>query len=325
MDTLSDRKGFTNDISAQKNERSGENSKSVLVGHEMREACCEIHPRKGSPLGSSLDVADPSKDEPPGGTLVQQLRGELETLREENLALEDLLQSRRVRWQAIYRVHHQDPVESTHADKSAKSKTYNYLDEPHWVKGDRGVASLQGNLPVSSVESYRERSPEVVFIVFRDFKVHESKRDEEDQEMVVWSESIYVTSPDLIKAVKNANCHILKSLEGHSRIDIMNTGAELPAPYLPFFHYRRTLENCNTNISQGPRRGWQLLWQYVFESYGDEYMQVDRWLKSGTISRAFIKYLIKHNDILLSKASRHPCGYRAVSQPCLGLNDSRDF
>ena len=261
-----------------------------------------------------------STDELHETELIRKLREELDSLEKENLRLKGHLQSHRVRWQAIYRVRRQNPDESTHADRSAQSMTYNYLDEPHWVKGDRGATSLQGNLPVRSVESYQERNPEVVFIVFRSFTLHGSKRDEEDQEMVVWSESIYLTSQDLIKAVNNANCHILKSLEGHSRTDIMNAKTELPAPYLPFFHYRHILENCNTNISQGPRRGWQLLWQYVFENYGDEYMQVDRFLKSGTISRAHINYLIKHNDILLSKASRHLCGYQAVSQPRLELD-----
>ena len=263
-----------------------------------------------------------SIDEQNETELIRRLRGELDSLEKENLCLKDHLQLRRVRWQVIYRVHRQNPKESTRDDRRAQLMTYNYLDEPHWVKGDKGVASLQGNLPVRSVESYQERNPEVVFIIFRSFTVHGSKRDEEDQEMAVWSESIYLTSPDLIKAVKNANRHISKSLEGHSRTDTMDTETELPAPYLPFFHYRRTLENCNTNISQGPRRGWQLLWEYVFENYGDEYMQVDRSLNSGTISRAHIKYLIKHNDILLSKASRHLRGYQAVSQPRLDSDGS---
>ena len=235
--------------------------------------------------------------------LIRKLRDELDSLEKENLRLKDRLQSRPARWQAIYRVYRQDPDE-----------VYNYLDAPHWVKGDRGETSLQGNLPLRSVASYHERNPDVVFIVFRSFTVDGSKRDEEDQEMAGWSESIYLTSPGLIKAVKNANRHISNSLEGYSRTDIIDTETELAAPYLPFFHYRRTLENCNANFSQDPRRGWQLLWQYVFENYGDEYVQVARWLNSGTISRAYIKYLIKHNDILLSKTSRHLCGYRAVSQ-----------
>ena len=252
--------------------------------------------------------------------LIRKLRGELDSLEQENLRLKGHLQSRGVRWQAIYRVRRQALDEPHHANRRAQFMTYNYLDEPHWVKGDGGETSLQGSLPVRSVESYQQRNPEVVFVVFRSFTVHGSKGDEEDQEMALWSESIYLTSSDLIKAVKNANRHLSKSLEGHSCTDMMNTETELPAPYLPFFHYRRTLENCNANISQGPSRDWQLLWQYVFENYGDEYMQVDRCLKSGTISRAYIKYLIKYNDILLTRHSGHLRGYRAVSEPCLDLD-----
>ena len=323
-DMHSDRKGFTNDTSPQENQRSGEESMSVLVRQESRAGCCEVPLRKASTLSSSLNANDPRKDDPAGKTLVEQLYGELETLRKDNRALEGLLRLRRVRWQAIYRVHRLVP-KSTHADNSAKWLTYSYLDEPHWIKGDRGVASLQGNLPVSSVESYQERNPEIVFVVFRSFKINESKQDEEDQDRVVWSESIRLTSPDLIKAVNNANYDISKSLEGHSRTDIIKTKTELPAPYLPFFHYRHTLENCNTNILEDPRREWQLLLHYVFESCGDEYMQVDRWLKSGNIPRTYTKYLIKYNDILLSKASGHLCGYRAVSQPHLDLDVSKEF
>ena len=255
--------------------------------------------------------------------LNRKLRSELVSLQKENLRLKARLQSRPARWQGIYRIHRQIRDKPTHANGRAPSNTYySYLDEPHWVKGDKGVASLQGNLPVRSVESYQERNPEVVFVVFRNFTVHDTKEDEDDQEMPVWSESIYLTSQDLIEAVKNAIYHILKSLEGHSRTVIMDAKTELPAPYLPFFHYRRILEKCNSSTSQCPRRGWQLLCQYVFEKFGDEYTQVDRCLKSGTISRAHIKYLIKDNDILLSQASHHLRGYRAVSQPYLYLDDS---
>ena len=263
-----------------------------------------------------------SKDELHETELIRKLHGELDSLKKENLCLKAHLQRRRVRWQAIYRIYRQEADKSTHDHGSSRMMTYNYLDEPHWVKGDRGVASLQGSLPVRSVESYQERNPEVVFIVFRTFTVQGSERDDEDHEMAVWSESIYLTSPDLIKAVKNANRYISKSLEGRSRINMMDTKTELPAPYLPFFHYRRTLENCKNMIPQAPRREWQLLWQYVFENYGDEYMQVDRCLDSGTISRAHIKYLIKHNDILLTKHSGHLCGYRAVSQPYLDFQQA---
>ena len=126
----------------------------------------------------------------------------------------------------------------------------------------------------------------MAFIVFQTTTIDETKLSEDDHEEVEWSESIQFTSSDMIKAVKNANYHISKSFERQSRTDIMTTKTELPAPYLPFFHYRRTLENCNINIFEGPRRGWQLLWQHVFENYDDEYTQVDRMLKSGDISRA---------------------------------------
>ena len=275
-------------------------------------------------LGASDEGApgSMSTDELHETELVRKLRGKLDSLEKENLRLEGDLQSRPVRWQAIYRVNRQTLDKSSYADRSGQSMTYNYLDEPNWVKGDRGLISLQGNLPLRSVESYKERNPEVIFVVFRNFTVHEAQGDEEDQEIAVWSESIYLTSWDLIKAVKDANRHISKSLEGHSRTDMLDTETELPAPYLPFFHYRRTLENYNTNILQGRGREWLLLWQYVFDNYGHEYMQVDRCLESGTISRAYIEYLIKYNDILLTKRSGHLLGYRATSQPYLDLNDS---
>ena len=246
-----------------------------------------------------------STDEPHERKLIRKLRGELDVLKKENLRLKGHVQKRETRSQNLFRVWR---------DLHRLSGASIYLDKPHWVKGDGGLASLQGNLPVDNLKSYLGRNPEVAFIVFQTTTMDGTERSEEDHEKVEWSESIQFTSSAMRKAVKNANYHISMSFEVQSRTDIMTTKNELPAPYLPFFHYRRTLENCNINISQGPRRGWQLLWQHVFENYGDEYMQVDRLLKSGAISRAWIKYLIKHNDILLSKTSRHLCGYRAVSQ-----------
>ena len=245
-----------------------------------------------------------SSDEPHARELIRKLRGEINTLKKENLRLKGHTPKRKTRSQKLFRVCH----------KFQDDRTFIYVDKPHWVKGDEGLASLQGNLPVGNLKSYLGRNPEVAFIVFQTTTIDGAERSEEDHEKVEWSESIQFTSSAMREAVKNANYHISMSFEVQSRTDIMTTKNELPAPYLPFFHYRRTLENCNINLSQGPRRGWQLLWQYVFENYGDEYMQVDRLLKSGAISRAWIKYLIKHNDILLSKTSRHLCGYRAVSQ-----------
>ena len=292
-----------------------EESPSLPSRARVSKSNSSMNPEEGAPRSMSTDELHETE-------LISKLRGELDSLEKENVRLKAHVQLRRVRWQSIYRVHRQISDESTLADLHGQSMTYNYLDEPHWVKGDRGVASLQGNLPVRSVESYQERNSEVVFIVFRSCTIHGSKRDEGDQDMAVWSESIYLTSSDLVKAVKNANRHISKSLEEHSRTDMIDTETAIPAPYLPFFHYRRTMENCNTNISESSRRGWQLLWQYVFENYGDEYMQVNQCLKSGTISREYVKYLIKHNDILLTKHSRHLHGYRALSQPRLELDGS---
>ena len=288
---------------------ANENIPTLPAGSSVSGSKSSVDAEEGAP--KSMSTYEQHETE-----LIKKLRGELASLEKENLHLKGHLQSRRLRWQTIYRVNRHNP------DASTQSMTYNYLDEPHWVKGDEGVASLQGNLPVRSVESYQERNPEVVFIVFRSSDVHGSERDDEDHETAVWAESIYLTSPDLIKAVKITNRHISKLLEGHSRTDMMDTRTELPAPYLPFFHYRRTMENCKTHISEGSRRGWHLLWQYVFENYGDEYMQVDKFLKSGTISRAYFKYFIKHDDILLTKHSRHHCGYRALSQPRLDLDGS---
>ena len=259
-----------------------------------------------------------STDEPHERKLIRKLRGELDALKKENLRLKGHMQKRETRSQNLFRVCHDLPESYGVSEHSI------YLDKPHWVKGDRGLASLHGNLPVDNIKSYLGRNPEVAFIVFQTTTIDETNRSEEDHEKVEWSESIQFTSSAMRKAVKNANYHISMSFEMQSRTDIITTENELPAPYLPFFHYRRALENCNINISQGPRRGWQLLWQHVFEHYGDEYMQVDRLLKSGAISRACIKYLIKHDDILLSKASRHLCGYQVESEPWLDLGVSED-
>ena len=267
---------------------------------------------EGSDEGAPRPI---STDEPHERKLIRKLRGELDVLKKENLRLKGHVQKRETRSQNLFRV-----CRYLHSASIASI----YLDKPHWVKGDGGLASLQGNLPVDNLKSYLGRNPEVAFIVFQTTTIEGTERSEEDHETVEWSESIQFTSSAMRKAVKNANYHISMSFDVQSRTDIMTTKNELPAPYLPFFHYRRTLENCNINISQGPRRGWQLLWQHVFENYGDEYMQVDRLLKSGAISRACIKYLIKHDDILLGKASRHLCGYQVESEPWLDSGVSEE-
>ena len=245
--------------------------------------------------------------------LVHQLRSELKALKREKLRLETKLQKPLARLQVVYRIHRDHDEEVTDM----------YLDQPQFLRGDKDMASLQGHLPITNMESYLERHPEVAFIVFQDSTDEYSRTEAEDGSLKVsWSESIFVTSRKLKRTVEKISKRLSFSLGRRISLGLPGSTATLPAPYLPFYHYSENLRECATDLPQKATHEWRLLVDYIDQKYGDEYKKVDRMLKAGNIPPAFIPYLIKDGDLIVRADSHDPSAYLATSQPTLRVSES---
>lgn len=79
-------------------------------------------------------------------------------MKKEKADLELQAGKRQAPWQIVHRVFH------------GARRIDAYLDEPRWLEGDLGKTSLQGNLAVANIDALLLRTPNFVFVVFKNYK-----------------------------------------------------------------------------------------------------------------------------------------------------------
>ena len=249
--------------------------------------------------------------------LVQQLSSDLEKLKKENVHLKSRLREPLPRLQVVYRVSRVKHRPRGFDDSDQEEiVTDMYLDKPQLVEGDQGMASLQGHLPIFKLDSYLERHPNISVIVFQDTFDRNPEAGAEDGVLgVSWSESILVTSRNLMKSLKILVRRLSSSLGYRISLDLTGSTATLPAPYLPFYHYLKELREYAADLSPKATQEWNLLVEYIEYSYGDRYREIEKMLAAGTICQEFIPYLIKDGDTIVRRDSRGHSAYVATSQP----------
>ena len=236
---------------------------------------------------------------------VKQLLLELDALKAEKQHLQARMQGPPKRFQVIYRVDH-SPDEPPNM----------YLDRPQWLKGDKEMTSLQGQLPVNNVDSYIDRHSEVVFIVFRDANKAELKNRMDDEVYNIrWSESIWVTSSRLTRGLGYL-VERLSQIPNHGvNIDVKASRISLAAPYLAFYHYRKEIITCASNLHEKVFQEWTLLLEYIEDNFGEEFNEVNKQMNAGSIHRELIQYLAKDGDLLISRDGHPRSAYMAVAEP----------
>ena len=236
---------------------------------------------------------------------VQKLRAELKTLQMEKQELKARFEEPAKELQIIYRV-----------NRSSQTQPDLYLDCPQWLKGDKDMTSLQGRLPISNLDSYLDRHPEIAFVVFRDTKADESKGQSHDEDPgISWQESINFVSLQLVKNLEIIFSCLPEHVTHSINFNMAISEVELSAPYLPFYHYREDLVKSASFLNGKPSLEWDLLLHYIDKTYGDEYDYVNQLLEAGTISREFIHYLVKPGDVLVQPNGRPRSAYLATSEP----------
>lgn len=220
--------------------------------------------------------------------------------------LKDLLrQQEPSRLQILYRL------------KESKKVT-TYFDCPQWQTGEDGDSILTSNLPLTNLSLYLQRSPNISFVVYRDFSLSEINTEikvetESSIPSVKYtSEIIYSVSVDLSKAITG----ILESRAEFASLlkDFKNT-SELHAPYLFMYHSRHVIDGMTANMSEQSKRQLAIFSEYVDTEFRSEYETADFLLSRGRISRAYMKYLFKPKDVLVEGQEDKIRAYVSSSWP----------
>ncbi len=307
-----DHEGF--DGMYEQNEVMRNESSTNMTGHQQRKRRRKDHNSCGSEseLATTPDIrferGNSRKREVSASqqsTEIQALRRELEALKSEKGLPEGQTRGIPQRYQIIYRIH-----------RASEKSPIMYLDQPQWLTGDKDMASLQGQLPIARLDSYLDRHPEVVFIIFRDMVAQYNKHQADDEGPIMqWSESMTINSPRLIKTLKRVVDEISQFLSIGESFDFKNSEVTLAAPYLVFYHYREFMVECASFLKENASYQWSLLLEYIDNNFAEQYEYVKKLLDAGNIHRGLIHYMIKEGDVLISQRNHTRSAYAAASRP----------
>ena len=227
-----------------------------------------------------------------------------------------------LRWQIIYRIKQTQVV---HEGKFSNvvEKYSSFFDRPEWVKGQGNTRRLQCNLPLENFDLYLEKNKDITFIVYRNFVIDElgglaqPQTGDVSSERVEYlpqhsSETIRPVDQNLIEAIKN----LLGFRREYSQIlSMFSESNELAAPYLFIYHERKSLEEFQNSLPLRANVQLSLLSKFIAEEYADEYATTDSLLSQEKTSPAYIRYLFKPGDLLVSRVDGQYMGYVATSWP----------
>ncbi|KAH7347580.1 AAA family ATPase [Plectosphaerella cucumerina] len=223
-----------------------------------------------------------------------------------------------------------------HKAKPARS----FLDIPHWIQGESGTREiLTGSLPMTNIQAYVERHPEICFIVCRDYltssrSAGDSTTDSSGNVRVSHvAESIFPVEATLASAMTRFEDYEARyetpddasstssyeqwgqKHEKFSSNWLEDRGAiRFEAPYLPFYHVRG--EPMNIFMQALPEREkslFQRLTDYIMSEYGDEYEAVDDSITASKISHVHLHYLYKPGVIVVQGRGSEARGYHCTS------------
>lgn len=203
-----------------------------------------------------------------------------------------------------------------------------YLDEPQWIAGENSDKdALAGNLPIHNVREYLSKHPEICFVMYRDYKLHQSRDDlgkdyrhkesrkrksrdlkgdcAENSEIPFHErETVEPTTEVASWAIDRFREHFgfnLNTSDGlKSKITDATNSTAIEAPYFDLYHTRKGnlnafLETLETEV----QHQFRVLLDYVDSQYADEYQLVDEMIGRGKILNSHVRYLFKPGDIVV--------------------------
>ena len=196
-----------------------------------------------------------------------------------------------------------------------------FLRPPTWTRNtSQGKVryTLKGDALSMKADEYLKRSRALAFAVFRTY-ASESLDDlskEQDQEADMWpvpepeAETILFVSDYMKEALYTYLDKQPSFKELSPRFDAKK---EIPAPYLFWYCCRFSHESVLEELSPRHRCLMELFAHWMTSNYEKEYTHVDDQLSRGVISSAYMKYLVKPGDVLVSSKKEHFQAYMAKS------------
>lgn len=236
-----------------------------------------------------LKIGPESTDE----TLLESLETASEALEEAHrlLAIESDPQNHVPKYQTIHRV-------SCVIDRQTKL----YVEEPFVVNSGPQGAHLRGTSePLNNFDLFLERNKAISFIAYLAYRCcdgsqprrrHNDKEGDPQPSSLLTGESASIISPVLCAALKALTDGALDDLP---HPDFSDTRISFHSPYLWWFCRRQEIAEAEESLSEYHQEHITLFKQYLQDSLGATWSEVDSLLAEGKISAQYINYLFVSN------------------------------
>jgi len=232
------------------------------------------------------------------------------------------------RFQVLYRIREEKtvprersdiyiPMAQSRRERKTVQTSGPYFDKPEWVRGQDKHDTLRCRTPVDNFELYLEKNKNISFLVYRTYALesavetkqsHPPKRD--SQPDVVVEETVQPVSESLIEAIEA----LLESREEYSNLqEEFKKTFELSAPYLFIYHRRKAIDDFLGGLSTVAKEELTIFWDYVVQTYGDEYAAADALISKGRIALKYIRYLFKPGDVVIERDKKEYRGWMTKS------------
>lgn len=176
-----------------------------------------------------------------------------------------------------------------------------------------------GNLPITNLDAYLRKHPEISFVVFRDYFgviSHDQSLMDDDLDggprPVYTSENVQPIHKDLQDAVAS----FLTRYDSNTKGTTKQGRDTISAPYVAVYHQRDPediMKTFSARLTQGQRHQFQLLLDYIVSQYSEEWNLVDGMIAQGKITSQYIGYLLKPGDVVVLGKQQQTTGYTCTS------------
>lgn len=183
-----------------------------------------------------------------------------------------------------------------------------YLEPPWVVNSGRQGAHLRASTEISHFELYLERHKELQFVVYKDYSCCESKPAKEERnngdsgspDTYSTSESVCIITEEFSEALNQLS----QCTPGNLNCPNFEVLGEFYSPYLWWYQGREVIEEALPKMDPKDQPHINSLGEYIQETLGGTYTQVDSLLRDGNIMAENLSYLYASlSKILLSVAS----------------------
>jgi hypothetical protein len=219
-------------------------------------------------------------------------------------------------------------------DHQDHPRSADYLDVPRLFANDTRGSPLRGTQPLTDFEEYFENHPEICLVVYKLYSCTAYHRLLKDSfETMVsgidrqvfnrlrpWffslkhngsparavSENIEIMS-DTLQAAMSA---VVAS--DNQRLASWNAELDLTAPYDYFYHFRHVLKNQSAEVlTPAELVELDVLLDYIDESYGATFDEVDAAFSTGYVHRTHFTKLFGPNELIVTTQGEFPSAYIA--------------